>query len=383
MSERSYTLVQQWLQQSAVDAHELEQLAVDKPYFSAAQLLLLKRLNANSDAFAAQKKAAALHVYNPIQLEEKESFDFPFEPDAETTVVDDTQTIKPEPISVEEKEIDTFEIGEEPTPEELEFVQASPTEEVQAETGSAIQKENETFHVSKEAAAEEAELNNTKPLASLPEEVIGQKENETFENSLEQEPELVSKTDLSNQKEKETFEQDIEEERNLTIQNENVARQETADAFEKSETEPGEPKIKLPNFDLTAPVNAIAGDITFEPFHTVDYFASQGIKLSQTEAGNDRFGRQVKSFTEWLKTMKKLPTTAITQNTDAPGEKKVVSLAAHSLQNADVFTESMAEVWVKQGNIQKASEVYNKLSLQNPSKKAYFAAKIESLKKPS
>jgi hypothetical protein len=41
----------------------------------------------------------------------------------------------------------------------------------------------------------------------------------------------------------------------------------------------------------------------------------------------------------------------------------------------------MAEVWVKQGNTSKAIEVYNKLSLLNPSKRAYFATKIENLKR--
>lgn len=122
--------------------------------------------------------------------------------------------------------------------------------------------------------------------------------------------------------------------------------------------------------------------LAFEPFHTVDYFASQGIKLSVQEVSNDNLGKQLKSFTEWLKTMKRLPATAITQNTDSPGEKKVENLAAHSLQNPDVITESMAEVWIKQGNADKAIAVYNKLSLQNPAKSAYFAAKIESLKKP-
>jgi hypothetical protein len=40
----------------------------------------------------------------------------------------------------------------------------------------------------------------------------------------------------------------------------------------------------------------------------------------------------------------------------------------------------MAEVWERQGNREKAMEVYNKLSLLNPSKRAYFAAKIDSLK---
>jgi len=125
-----------------------------------------------------------------------------------------------------------------------------------------------------------------------------------------------------------------------------------------------------------------AAAITFEPYHTVDYFASQGIKLSHQEATGDALGKQVKSFTEWLKTMKRLPETAVAQPNDAAGESNVENLAAHSLATADIVTESMAEVWQKQGNTAKAAELYRKLSLQNPAKSAYFAAKIESLKKP-
>lgn len=122
--------------------------------------------------------------------------------------------------------------------------------------------------------------------------------------------------------------------------------------------------------------------LAFEPYHTVDYFASQGIKLSQQEAVNDKLGKQLKSFTEWLKTMKRLPEAAVVQPTDAGSERKVENLAAHSLDTADVVTESMAEVWLKQGNKEKAADVYNKLRLQHPAKSAYFAAKIEALKKP-
>jgi len=40
----------------------------------------------------------------------------------------------------------------------------------------------------------------------------------------------------------------------------------------------------------------------------------------------------------------------------------------------------MAEVLVKQGKSEKAIEMYQKLSLLNPSKSAYFAAKIERIK---
>lgn len=120
--------------------------------------------------------------------------------------------------------------------------------------------------------------------------------------------------------------------------------------------------------------------ITFEPYHTVDYFASQGIKLSQQEASNDALGKQLKSFTEWLKTMKRLPETTPPQPGNNTSERNIENLAAHSLDAADIVTESMAEVWLKQGNKEKAAEVYTKLTLRHPAKSAYFAAKIEALK---
>ena len=124
-----------------------------------------------------------------------------------------------------------------------------------------------------------------------------------------------------------------------------------------------------------------ASELSFEPFHTVDYFASQGIKLSVEELPKDQLGKQLKSFTEWLKTMKRLPAAELNKSIDTSAERKVENLAEHSLLNADIVTEAMAEVWYRQGNTQKALEVYNKLSLQNPSKRAYFAAKIDNLKK--
>jgi hypothetical protein len=136
----------------------------------------------------------------------------------------------------------------------------------------------------------------------------------------------------------------------------------------------GQP-VQTETLVTTAPV------LTFEPFHTVDYFASLGIKLVQEELPKDKLGKQLKSFTEWLKTMKKLPSAAVPSPIDASSESKVQHLAEDSVHDADVVTEAMAEVWIKQGNIKKALEVYNKLVLHNPSKRAYFAAKIENLKR--
>lgn len=119
----------------------------------------------------------------------------------------------------------------------------------------------------------------------------------------------------------------------------------------------------------------------FEPYYTVDYFASQGIKPSLDEKPADRFGQQLKSFTEWLKTLKRLPPQEIEKSTDTALEQKVIHLAEDSIENREVITEAMAEVWIKQGETEKAIAIFSKLSLLNPGKSSYFAGLIENLKK--
>ena len=119
----------------------------------------------------------------------------------------------------------------------------------------------------------------------------------------------------------------------------------------------------------------------FESYHTIDYFASLGIKLTLDENPSDKLGKQLKSFTDWLKVMRKIPQKQ--QEFPVPDEvteNKIQRIAAHSIEGKEVLTETMAEVLAKQGMYQKASEVYHKLSLLNPEKRAYFAAKIEQLK---
>ncbi len=122
-------------------------------------------------------------------------------------------------------------------------------------------------------------------------------------------------------------------------------------------------------------------ELLFEPFHTVDYFASQGIKIREEETPKDKLGQQLKSFTDWLKTMKRLPATEIAAAVTPVSEKKIEEMAEVSLQEREIITEAMAEVWEKQGNMTKAIDIYSKLSLLEPSKSAYFAAKIVDLKK--
>ena len=144
--------------------------------------------------------------------------------------------------------------------------------------------------------------------------------------------------------------------------------------LQQKEIEPMHIELKIPQQNA-----ALENALLFEPMHLVDYFASQGIKLSDDVQPADKLGKQLKSFTEWLKTMKKVHVENEADIT-AKADTNVQQLAENSNAEAEVLTESMAEVFARQGKMAKAGEVYQKLSLLNPAKSTYFAAKLENLK---
>jgi hypothetical protein len=123
-----------------------------------------------------------------------------------------------------------------------------------------------------------------------------------------------------------------------------------------------------------------AESIVFAPYHMIDYFASQGIKLNLEENPVDSFGRQLKSFTDWLKVMKKLPAQTIAEKADEKEVDRIRHFAAHSIDEREILTESMAEVLAKQGMFENAIALFQKLSLIYPPKSAYFASRIEQIK---
>ena len=138
-------------------------------------------------------------------------------------------------------------------------------------------------------------------------------------------------------------------------------------------------KIELQDNEKNTPLQT-NNDFEFPltPYHTVDYFASLGIKINM-ESDKDEISRKVKSFTAWLKTMKRLQ----------PGAETVTVKDIQSILNTHkdkesqseaVYTEAMAEVYLKQGLREKAIEVYHKLSLQNPLNSHIFADKITQIK---
>ena len=133
--------------------------------------------------------------------------------------------------------------------------------------------------------------------------------------------------------------------------------------------------------DYEKPVDEItAFELEPKQYHRVDYFASQGIQLNKQEATDNKLDIKVKRFTDWLKQMKRATAMPSDLGTDTISESKVQQSAENSNQTADIVTEAMAEVLVKQGKIEKAMEVYTKLSFLNTEKSAYFAHRIQELK---
>lgn len=173
---------------------------------------------------------------------------------------------------------------------------------------------------------------------------------------------------------------------NTIAENENINEEEIEDAVDENYYEADFPvNEKLSSLlqqqaaDFEKPVETEA-EIPVEntPYHRVDYFDSQGIKLE--EKPDDKLGTQLRRFTDWLKQMKNINSNPANLGSDEAGEAQVQNSAQHSNEPEEIVTETMAEVLIKQGKPEQAIEIYEKLSFNNPSKTAYFAAKIAELK---
>jgi hypothetical protein len=180
------------------------------------------------------------------------------------------------------------------------------------------------------------------------------------------------------------MEPSIAEQVNETVQAEETTSSTIAD--EKSDIAQEEEAINIVQ-DKPLTVEEIKAEpLLFEPLHTTDYFASVGIKLSEEEKTAGSLGKQLKSFTEWLKTMKKVHTEQLAKPSGRSEvnlsvvESSIQKMAEKSNQENDVVTEAMADVLEQQGKADKAIEILEKLSLLNPGKSVYFAAKINQIK---
>ncbi|MEO8819249.1 MAG: hypothetical protein ABI267_09890 [Ginsengibacter sp.] len=400
------------------NADLLEKNIEEYPASSVARFMWLYHLKKNKDVrFKEVAKQTGIYLTNPLWMEyqlsqpgladntvnEEISQNPVLENEASETRSDDTIV---EPVEEIENEVSSDFIEQRPGEETL---HAAVNEEISQNPVS----ENESSEIKNdEAIAEPLEEIKTE----IPVDSIEQKsEEETLHSAvnekISQNP--VSENESSEIKNDEAIAEPLEEIKtevpadsieqksgenlpavvNEEISQNPVLENESSEAKNNETTVEPVEKIETKNIKIASAENEKSSDetskqdenededaeILFEPLHTVDYFASQGIKLSEEALANDQLGKQVKSFTAWLKTMKKLHPGQLPEQNEVI-EKIIQSSSEESNQNANVLTEAMADVLVKQGKREKAVEMYEKLSLINPSKSAYFAAKIENLK---
>jgi hypothetical protein len=117
-----------------------------------------------------------------------------------------------------------------------------------------------------------------------------------------------------------------------------------------------------------------------EPYYTIDYFASQGIKFDYSQAPHDKLTTKMLRFTDWLKKMKTVKPEQEAMSDDPELDSAIQNIASMSNQTKEVVTETMAAIFAKQGKTEKAIQLYIKLSFLIPDKSAYFATQIKELK---
>jgi|SRR6218665_917 len=368
-----------------LDCTEDELLHIVKlyPFFGPAHVLLAKKKKEAKDEDAVDVSArAALFVPNPLWfgelMDEKESdvhamLDLPHDTVLETPATAEDVIGQGSHVETKESSFAMTEetVLEEPATEEELIEQTSPNTE---EIISALPEEA----LAEEPATEEDVIEQTSPET---EEIVSALPEEALIEEPATEEDVIAQLPVEEAEEDEYIdEDDIDQEAEYVPASQESA--EDADlSFGPDETGQGDkaPLRPLPSFKIE-PIDPAKTELSFEPYYTVDYFASQGIRSKDEEKPRDRLSVQLKSFTEWLKALKTVPATEVASQTTRQEEKKVEQMAKVSVSDREVVTEAMAEVWEKQGNAVKAQELYEKLSLLDPGKSAYFAAKIEHLK---
>jgi hypothetical protein len=286
------------LQDCSLD--ELQAIAREYPYFVPVQLLLAEKLRTNNNAsYNEQLKKISLHFNNPLWLDfllngsktepmtgsENKNANSNKAIDREVRQeylnTPDTEALKSEAEIIEPLKEENNNVAKQ------EIITDSTTdgkpEYAETISGQAIQSETELHEVNTEAPLDE---NAGVSENDITEEYREDKAESPGDVNTNSQPAVVGETEQKND----------------------------------------EPPLTISQPELNQEPEQ--NEITFEPYHTVDYFASQG----------------------------------------------------HSVTESEVSTEAMAEVWLKQGNREKAIEIYNKLSLLNPAKSAYFASLAEQLK---
>mgnify|MGYP000058202055 CR=1 FL=1 len=391
---------------STIDAEELFNLTLDYPYFSVAQFFLSQKMQVQKQqGFIPQVQKTALY-FNNLNLLHYQLLNH----SPEIKIVLKKEDVEPtEPLlkKVIEEEIKALQLKNTTTVEasnmQIPTVESVKqmlydikdqkiTREIDAQ--DEIVETAETQHESITSFALSQSEKQTEPKNTIAQEEIIEQIVETKPEEVEPVIEIIDtevETINSNQNEeiKEADRLQIEE---ITEHKEEATKNYISSSEIETIKSPKQEDIllqdekiasilkeQLKEFKKPVEANAVL-PLTPESYHTVDYFASQGIKPEFGQNGQDKLSKQLRKFTDWLKHMKNDVPNTDDLGTDPELETAIQDIAKISNEAKEIVTETMAEVLEKQGKKDKAIQLYIKLSFLNPDKSAYFASKIQHLK---
>lgn len=406
---------------SRLSTVELEELVAEYPYFTAARLLLAqKNYEQYPSLHAPAVKKAQLYSNNPhyffqfvtgeldktaaappVQVESQDftTASGPVERESEQELsllpqereeMQATQLDEPafsssftqETVTDKETEADEQEtlVEEAPVPEEITAEEAAIGADV---TEAATPSLPDAAFINGEAVPAAAEDTIEEPVA------------ETIENEQVDETLTFASPEITAQITPATNEETVEAP---------LAAEPALPETSVEETGAGQaaavPPVDQPGADEEEPIKIFPLEIpeeettlTFQPLYTDDYFAYKRLKEpSNAEELNEKGMAEMRSFTDWLREMKDSFVKKADKDwyhqqlhriyvDDEPEVSEAVEkMAMESITlNDDIVSETLAEIWARQHQYQTAIQIYQKLSLLNPNKSAYFAQKIQEL----
>ncbi|WPQ66145.1 hypothetical protein SIO70_14885 [Chitinophaga sancti] len=359
-----------------VNEPDIDWVISQYPYFTAARLLLAKK------QYSEQKNLLAPAVKKAQQFSNNMHYFYRFittdEAVAAPVVMEPVTSINEETVN----EVTEEEAGYEAREQEAAY------EAPEQNAGYEAHDQKTAYETPDQKAAYEAPAYETREQKADPYEAPIEDEITTFiaDDELTVTPDNVTVTEEVPEPEPEIITEQTKAEE-PEMEPEPIIVASDLPVAITAEEEP----IKI--FPLNMPALDDNSTLTFQPLFSDDYFAYKRLKdPERADELNEKGKAEMKSFTSWLKEMKssfadkaskdwyRQQINISYQDADPEVSEAVEKMAMNSITlNNDMVTETLAEVWAKQRQYSTAILIYQKLSLLNPAKSAYFAQKIKEI----